>query len=59
MVDEFTIESRTAEAILVRHVVHGHCYAFRVTEEPHRRLLCVGPVQTSGKASLPRAIASG
>ncbi len=55
MTDEFTIESRTAEAIMVRHVAHGHRFAFHVTEELHRRLLCVGPVQTDGKASLPRS----
>jgi hypothetical protein len=55
MTDEFTVESRTAEAITVRHVAHGHRYVFYVTQEPHRRLLCVGPVQTGGKASLPRS----
>jgi hypothetical protein len=55
MTDEFTIESRTAEAITVRHVAHGHRYVFHVSEEPHRSLLCVGPVLTSGKASLPRS----
>jgi hypothetical protein len=55
MTDEFITESRTAEAIVVRHVAHGHRYAFHVSEEPHRSLLCVGPVPTSGKASLPRS----
>jgi hypothetical protein len=55
MTDEFTIESRTAETITVRHVAHGHRYAFHVSEEPHRSLLCVDPVQTNGKASLPRS----
>ena len=42
MIDEFTIESRTTNAIKVRHLAHGHRYAFHVTGEPHRRLLCVG-----------------
>jgi hypothetical protein len=28
MTEKFTIESRTAEAIMVRHVAHGHRYAF-------------------------------
>jgi len=55
MTDEFTVEARTAEVIIVRHVAHGHRYAFQVTEEPHRRLLCVGPVQTDGKRSLPHS----
>jgi hypothetical protein len=55
MTDEFIIESRTAEDIMVRHVAHGHRYAFHVTEEHHRELLCVGPVQTCGKTSLPRS----
>jgi hypothetical protein len=55
MIDEFTIESRTAEAIVVLHVAHGHRYAFHVTGEPHRRLLCVGPLQSNGKTSLPRS----
>jgi hypothetical protein len=55
MADEFTVETRTAEAITVRHMAHGHRYAFHVTEEPHRRLLCVGPVQTNRKAPLPRS----
>jgi hypothetical protein len=55
MVDEFTVESRTAEVIIVRHVAHGHRYAFQITEQPHRRLLCVGPVPTGGKRSLPRS----
>ncbi|SEE79162.1 hypothetical protein SAMN05519104_7501 [Rhizobiales bacterium GAS188] len=59
MADEFVIESRTAEAIIVRHVAHGHRYAFYVMEEPRRRLLCVGPVQTDGKASLPRSAFQG
>jgi hypothetical protein len=26
-----------------------------VSEQPHRSLLCVGPVQINGKASLPRS----
>ena len=55
MADEFTVETRTAEAIMVRHVAHGHRYFFHVAEEPHRRLLCVGPVQGDGKGSLPRS----
>jgi hypothetical protein len=55
MTDEFTIESRTAEAIMVRLVAHGYRYAFHVSEEPHRSLMCVGPVQTNGKTSLPRS----
>ena len=56
MADEFTVEIKTIEAINVRHVAHGHRYAFHVMDgPPHRRLLCVGPVQTSGKASLPRS----
>jgi hypothetical protein len=59
MTDEFTIESRTVEAITVRHVAHGHRYVFHVSEAPHRRLLCVGPVQTSGKTSLPRSASRG
>jgi len=55
MADEFTVETRTAEAITVRHMAHGHRYAFHVTQGPHRRLLCVGPVQADGKGSLPRS----
>jgi hypothetical protein len=55
MTDEFMTESRTAEAIVVRHVAHGHRYAFHVSEEPHRSLVCVGLAQTTGKSSLPRS----
>ena len=55
MADEFTVETRTTEAIMVRHVAHGHRYFFHVTEEPHRRLLCVGPVQRDRKTPLPRS----
>jgi hypothetical protein len=59
MAQEFTVESRTAEAIIVRHVAHGHRYAFYVTQEPRRGLVCVGPVQTEGKALLPRSAFQG
>jgi hypothetical protein len=55
MTDEFMIESMTARTIIVRHVAHDHRYAFYLMKEPRRRLLCVGPVQTDGKASLPRS----
>lgn len=40
-------------------VAHGHCHAVHVTEEPHRRLSCVGPAQSNGKASLPRSAFEG
>ncbi|SEE03159.1 hypothetical protein SAMN05444161_4671 [Rhizobiales bacterium GAS191] len=53
MTDEFTIESRTANTIKVRHVAHGHRYVFHVTEEANRRILRVGLGQRNRKASLP------
>jgi hypothetical protein len=34
--DEFTIESRTADAIRVRHLAHGHCFIFTVQEHHGR-----------------------
>ena len=54
--DEFTIESRTVEAITVRHAAHGHRYTFIVTEvPPNARVLRLGPAQPNAKASLPSA----
>jgi hypothetical protein len=53
MADEFTIESRTTNAIKVRHLAHGHRYTFHVEEEANRRILRVGLGQRSRKASLP------
>ena len=54
--DEFIIESRTVEAITVRHAAHGHRYTFIVTEvPPNARVLRLGPAQPNAKASLPSA----
>jgi hypothetical protein len=53
MADEFTIETRTTETIEVRHVAHGHRYAFRVCERPDGRTLSAGSVQANEKAPLP------
>jgi hypothetical protein len=54
--DEFIIESRTVEAIKVRHAAHGHRYSFIVTEvPPNARALRLGPAQPNAKASLPSA----
>ncbi|SDR49698.1 hypothetical protein SAMN05519103_03973 [Rhizobiales bacterium GAS113] len=57
MADEFTVESRTTEAIKVRHVVYGHRYTFRVWDHPRHRMLRAGLVQRNRKASLPVFIA--
>jgi hypothetical protein len=53
MADEFTIETRTTEAIEVRHAAHGHRYTFRVREWPDGRTLSAGSVQANEKAPLP------
>ena len=53
MADEFTIESRTANGIKVRHLAHGRRYTFHVEEGTNRRILRVGLGQRSRKASLP------
>jgi hypothetical protein len=55
MVDEFTIESRTAEAITVQHVWHDHRFTFRVWNEPHGRVLRAGLWQDNEKAPLSGA----
>jgi hypothetical protein len=56
MTDEFIIESRTIEAIKVRHAAHGHRYTFIVTEvPPNARALRLGPAQPNAKALLPSA----
>ncbi|SDR52606.1 hypothetical protein SAMN05519103_04546 [Rhizobiales bacterium GAS113] len=53
MTDEFTVESRTAEHITVRHVAHGHRYTFHVKEDANRRTLRGGLRQRNRKAYLP------
>ena len=50
--DEFTIESRTADAIRVRHLAHGHQFIFTVQEHHGRRRLWAGPVMGNAKARL-------
>jgi hypothetical protein len=55
MVDEFTIESSTAEAITVRHVWQGHRFTYRVWMQPHGRVLRAGLRQDNEKAPLPSA----
>jgi hypothetical protein len=39
MADEFTIESRTVQAIRVRQLRHSHRYIFTVQELRSRRIL--------------------
>jgi hypothetical protein len=53
MTDEFTIESRTSDAIRIRHVRHSHRYIFTVQKLRGRRLLWAGPIMGNAKASLP------
>ena len=55
MVDEFTIENRTAEAITVQHVWHGHRFTFRVWMQPRGRTLRAGLRQDNEEATLPSA----
>jgi len=50
--DEFTIESRTADAIRVRLLAHGHRFIFTVQEHHGRRRLWAGPVMGNAKARL-------
>ena len=50
--DEFTIESRTADAIRVRHLAHGHRFIFTVQEHHGRRRLWAGPMMGNAKARL-------
>ena len=50
MADEFTIESRTVQAIRVRQLRHSHCYIFTVQRIRGRRLLWAGPVYGNAKA---------
>ena len=52
MADEFTIESRTADAIRVRHLAHGHRFIFTVQEHHGRRRLWAGPMMGNAKARL-------
>ena len=49
--DEFTIESRTADAIRVRHLAHGHQFIFTVQEHHGRRRLWAGPVMGERKGA--------
>jgi hypothetical protein len=53
MADEFTIESRTLQAIRVRQLRHSHRYIFTVQKIRGRRLLWAGPVYGNAKASVP------
>jgi hypothetical protein len=53
MVDEFTIESRTADALRIRHVRHSHRYFFAVQKLRGRRLLWAGPAIGNAKTSVP------
>ena len=53
MADEFTIESRTVQAIRVRQLRHNHRYIFTVQKLHGRRLLWAGPVFGNAKASVP------
>jgi hypothetical protein len=52
MADEFAIESRTADAIRVRHLAHDHRFIFTVQEHHGRRRLWAGPVMGNAKARL-------
>jgi hypothetical protein len=53
MADEFTIESRTVEAIRVRQLRHSHRYIFTVQKLRGRRVLWAGPIFGNAKASVP------
>jgi hypothetical protein len=53
MVDEFMIESRTADGLRIRHVRHSHRYIFTVQNLRGRRLLWAGPAIGNAKASVP------
>jgi hypothetical protein len=56
MVDEFTVEIMTTEAIKVRHVAHCHRFTFHVCDQLlPLRTLRVGWVQANENASLPSA----
>jgi hypothetical protein len=59
MPDEFTIESRTVEAIRVRQVRHNHRYIFTVQKLRGRRLLWTGPIFGNAKASVPAMMLMG
>ena len=59
MADEFTIESRTVQAIRVRQLRHSHRYIFTVQKICGRRLLWVGPVFGNAKASVPAMMLVG
>jgi hypothetical protein len=53
MADEFTIESKIADVIKVRHVAHGHRFTFRVLMQPSGlRILRGGPVQENDRAGV-------
>jgi hypothetical protein len=54
MANDFTIESRTADAIQVRHVRHGHRFTFRVFKQPSGlRVLPGAVIQSNERADLP------
>jgi hypothetical protein len=57
--EEFTIESRTANAITVRQVGHNHRYIFTVQKLHGRRHLWAGPVFGNAKASVPAMMLMG
>ncbi|SEF09673.1 hypothetical protein SAMN05444161_8304 [Rhizobiales bacterium GAS191] len=59
MADEFTIESRTIEAIRVRQVRHSHRYIFTVQKLRGRRLLWAGPIFGNAKASVTAMMLMG
>jgi hypothetical protein len=56
MADEFTLESRTANAVKVRHVEHGHRYTFIVRERSGWRLLWTGQFLGNTYAPLPAMV---
>jgi hypothetical protein len=59
MAHEFTIESQTAQAIMVRHIAHGHRCAFHATEEPIEGCCASVRCRQAGRQLCPALRSSG
>jgi hypothetical protein len=58
MADEFTIESRTAEAIEVRHLARGHnLYTFRILQGKQGRRILKGAYRRQSSKVYERVMA--
>ena len=52
MTDDFSIKSRTEDAIVVRQARHDHVYVFSFRQHEGRRFLGTGPIFGNAKASV-------